>query len=237
VTVRQDLTVRTTGAPIHASSRGAVRVDVSTDEPVLSTAGLHVMLRHDFLNALLHALWNAGLLEGQLTLGGLTATVSAKLAPVIRETPPSSPCKLDGDRCDVLLQLGQVEVALPAFNQSFAINASAGARIEVNGGTVTLLIEKVPELRVWETSAVPGTFSADNVRNLVATLVWPQLFGAIGDHLMIQLPLPDLAGLGLGDLAPGLASAQLQLQMRQRPSFTAGQIILGADLALSTPPP
>jgi hypothetical protein len=194
-------------------------------------------MRQDFLNALLHALWNAGLVEGQLTLGGLAATVSAKLAPVIRATPASSPCKLDGERCDVLLQLGQIEVKLPSLAQSFGINASAGARIEVNGGTVSLTIQKVPELRVWETSAVPGALTPDVVRDLVTSLVWPKLFGTLGDHLMIQLPLPDLAALGLGDLAPGLANAQLQLQARQRPSFTAGQIILGADLSLATPPP
>jgi len=237
VTVRQDLGVRTSGAPIHAASRGAPRLDTSSDEPVFSTAGLHLAIREDFLNALLHALWNAGLLEGPLSSGGLSANVSAHLPPVVRPTPASSPCAIDGQRCDVVLQLGQVEVQLPSFSQSFGINASAGARIEVNGNTVSLKIQQMPELRVWETSAMPGKLTADTVRDLIATIVWPQLFGAIGDHLTIQLPLPDLTALGLGDLAPGLASAQLMLEMRQRPSVTAGQLVLGADLVLTTPPP
>jgi len=237
VTVRQDLAVRTSGAPIHPASRGAPRVDVSTGEPVLTTSGVHLTLREDFLNALLHALWNAGTLEGKLTAAGLSATVSARLPPVVRPTPASSPCKIDGERCDVVLQLGQVEVQLPGFSQSFGINASAGARIEVNGSTVSLAIQQVPELRVWETSAMPGKLTPDAVRELIAAIVWPQLFGAIGDHLTIQLPLPDLAALGLGDLAPGLANAQLMLQMQQRPSITQGRLVLGADLVLTTPPP
>jgi hypothetical protein len=237
MTVRQDLSIRTSGAPIHASSRGAPRLDTTSDEPVFNTSGVHLTMREDFLNALLHALWNAGMLEGPLSSAGITAKVSAKLPPVVRPTPVSSPCKIDGERCDVLLQLGQVNVELPGFEQSFSLNASAGARVEVNGGAVALKIQMTPELRVWETSKTPGLLTPDTVRDLVARLVWPQLFGAIGSNLMIALPLPDLAELGLSDLAPGLASAQLQLQMRQRPTITGGQLILGADLSLSTPPP
>ncbi|HEU4727359.1 MAG TPA: hypothetical protein VFT22_05710 [Kofleriaceae bacterium] len=237
VTVRQDLAVRTTGAPIHPSSRGAARLDPLTADPVFTTAGVHLAIRQDFLNALLHALWNAGLLDGQLAASGIDAKVSARLAPIVLPTPAASPCKIDGERCDVLLELGQVEVELPGLSQSFAINASAGARIEVSGGTVSLAIQKEPDLRIWETSATPGSLTPDAVRSLIGTLVWPKLFGAIGDKLTFSLPLPDLAALGLGGLAPGLASAQLMLEARQRPNVTGGRLILGADLVLSTPPP
>ncbi|HEY0989010.1 MAG TPA: hypothetical protein VGD80_18205, partial [Kofleriaceae bacterium] len=187
----------------------------------------------DFLNALLHALWNAGMLEGTVMAGGLPAMVSAKLPPVIRPTPASSPCKIDGERCDVQLQLGQVEAKL--LGQAFGLNASAGARIEVDGSTVSLKIQMTPDLKVWTTA--PGSLTPETVTTLISTLIWPMLFGAIGDNLKIQLPLPDLATLGLADLAPGLADAQLLLQMRQRPTFSAGHLVLGADLTLATPPP
>lgn len=237
VTVRQDLSVRTSGAPVHPSSRGAVRLDTSMTDPVFNTAGLHLTLAQDFLNALLHAVWNAGMLDGQVTFGGLAATLGARLPPIVRPTPPASPCTIDGERCDVVLELGQLEIQLPDFAQSFGVDASAGARIRVDGGTVSLAIQQLPELRVWETSAKPGSLTPDAVRDLIARLVWPKLFGAIGDNLTIALPLPDLAALGLGDLAPGLASAQLSLQMHQRPTVTGSRIVLGADLALSTPAP
>jgi hypothetical protein len=238
VTVREDLTVRTSGAPIHPTSPGAPRLDTTAASPVLDTSGLHLGIHLDFLNALLHALWNAGLLEGKLTSGGLSANVSARLPPLVRPTPASSPCKIDGERCDVQVQLGQVEIQLPSFDQNFAINASAGARVQIAGSTVSLAIQMTPDLEVWETSAMPGgTLTADVVSRLVSTVVWPQLFGAIGSKLTFQLPLPDLAALGLGDLAPALAHAQLSLQAAPRPTVTPSELVLGADLVLATPAP
>lgn len=238
VTVRQNLSVQTTGAPIHATSLGAPRLDTAAAEPVFDTSGVHLAIRLDFLNALLHALWNAGLLEGTLTSGGITAKVSARLPPLVRPTPASSACKIDDQRCDVQLQLGQIELELPTFNQSFVVNASAGARIQIDGGTVSLGIQMMPDLIVWDTSATPGgALTPDLVSNLITAVVWPQLFGAIGSKLTFQLPLPDLASLGLGDLAPALASAQLSLQAAPRPTVTASQLVLGADLALSTAAP
>ncbi len=238
VTVRQDLSVRTSAPPIHPASLGAPRLDTSGAVPVLDTSGLHLGIHLDFLNALLHALWNAGLLEGQLTSAGLTAKVSAKLPPLVRPTPASSACKIDGERCDVQLQLGQVQIELPSFEQSFVIEAAAGARIQITGNTVSLAIQMTPDLLVWETSAMPGgTLTPDVVSHLISGVVWPQLFGAIGSNLTFQLPLPDLASLGLGDLAPALANAQLSLQAGPRPTVTPSQLVLGADLVLSTPAP
>lgn len=236
VTVRQDLAIRTTGAPIHGASRGAARIDDSPTLPNANTAAVHLNLRQDFLNALLHSLWNAGLLEGTATFGGLSATVSAKLAPTVRPAPPSSACMIDGERCDVLLQLGQLEVGLADFEQSFGVNAIAGARVIVDGNSVSLKISMTPELRVWETSAEDGLLTPVAVRDLIANVVWPELFGAIGDNLSIALPIPDLAALGLADLAPGLANAKLELLMKQRPAVGEGYVGLGADLELETPP-
>src|SRR5438874_1269527 len=122
-TVRQDLTVRTTGTPIHPASHGAARLSALTDDPALNTSSVHLLMRQDFLNAVLHALWNAGMLEGKVMAGGLAANVTARLPPVVRPTPASSECKIDGERCDVQLQLGQVEIDL--LGQGFGINASA----------------------------------------------------------------------------------------------------------------
>jgi hypothetical protein len=235
VTVRQDITVRTSGMPAHPASHGAPQLSALTGDPVLGTSGVHLVMRQDFLNALLHAVWNAGLVDGQVMVAGLAANVTARLPPVVRPTPASSVCKVDGERCDVQLQLGQVEIDL--LGQGFGINASAGARIEVDGGAVSLKIQQVPDVKVWATSTMPGSLTAETVSTLITSLVWPMLFGAIGDNLKIQLPLPDLATLGLADLAPGLANAELLLQMRQRPSVTGGRLTLGADLTLTTPPP
>jgi hypothetical protein len=170
--------------------------------------------------------------------GGLSATVSAKLAPVVRPTPPEMDCKIDGQRCDVILQLGQLEVGLTDLEQSFAVNAQAGARIIVDGTKVSIKIQEIPTLIVWETSSVEGgVLNPDAVSSLIVELVWPELFGAISDKLSIELPLPDLAELGLSELSPNLAEAELLLNMKQRPAVTGGFLTLGADLELATPQP
>jgi len=238
VSVQQDLTVRTTATPVHPESRGAARLDAQPAAPNTLTSSVHLVLRQELLNTLLHSLWNSGLLEGTTMFGGLSATVSSKLAPVVRPTPPESDCKIDGVRCDVIVQLGQLEVGLTDLEQKFAVNAQAGARIIVDGTKVSLKIQDVPTLIVWELSTVSGgVLSPDAVSALIVDLVWPELFGAIGERLSIELPLPDLQELGLSTLSPDLADAQLLLQMRQRPTVTGGFLTLGAELELATPQP
>jgi hypothetical protein len=238
VLVHQHVSIATDAAsPLHPGSRGAARVSATPELPPTNTAGLNVLLSQDFLNALLHALWNSGLLEGSSSFGGLTAQVSAKLPPVVIPTPDSSSCMIGDARCDVIVQLGQIEVQLPDFQQSFAIDATAGARVVVDGATVSLVVQDTPDLIVWETSAKPGRLTDGAVRDLVTTVVWPQLVGALGDKLKITLPIPDLAALGLDSLSPNLANAQLQLDVQQRASVTPGYLGLGADLELQTPHP
>jgi len=205
--------------------------------PSAPAPALDVVLSEDFLNAMLHSLWNAGLLDGNASFSGLTAMVNAKLPPVAIPLPDASTCVIDGVRCDLLLQLGQIEIALPDFQQSFALEATAGARIVVDGTTVSLEIEQTPTITVWETSAVPGRLSTQAVHDIIANAVWPQLFGAIGNNLHITLPIPDLAALGLTSLSPNLANAQLSLDVRDHALVDSGYLSLGADLVLQTPHP
>jgi len=236
VTIHQQVSISTTGTPIHADSHGAARVAATPVLPA-NTASLDVLLSQDFLNALLHSLWNSGLLEGSATLGGISANVSAKLQPFVAPIPDAVACDINGVRCDVILELGQLEIALPDFSQTFVINATAGARVVVDGTTISIVIEATPTLVVWETSATPGLLTPAAVSDIVTTAVWPELFGAIGDKLHITLPVPDLAALGLDSLSPKLANAQLQLDVSQSAVVTAGYIGLGADLELQTPHP
>jgi hypothetical protein len=237
VMVHQHVTVSSGSAPIHADSRGAARVSATPVQPPTDTSSLSLLMSQDFLNALLHTLWSSGLLEGSATFGGLTANVSAKLQPFVVPIPDDVACDIDGVRCDVLLQLGQLQVELPGFAQSFAINATAGARVVVDGTTISFVIQQTPTLIVWQTSADRGQLNTTTVSDLVSTVVWPQLFAALGDKLHITLPIPDLAALGLDALSPNLANAQLQLDVHQSAAVTPGYLGLGADLELQTPHP
>lgn len=236
ITVRQDLAIRTSGEPLHPGSRGAARADAMPSPPFGNVAGVHLALRQDFLNSLLHALWNAGLLDGVATVGDLEARVRADLPPFVREAPLSSSCRIDGERCDVIVQLGQIEVDLAELEQRFVLSASAGARIQVTDGAVSLAIQPTPEIRVWEISEQPGVITPEAMHDLVLDLVWPELVGALADNLNFPLPLPALSDLGLDTIAPGLAGATLELVMRQRLSVASGYLGLAADLELEAPP-
>src|SRR6185312_7989002 len=65
VTVRQGVAITTTATtPVHPESRGALRVSANPAPPSAPGPALDVVLSEDFLNAMLHSLWNAGLLDG-----------------------------------------------------------------------------------------------------------------------------------------------------------------------------
>jgi len=186
---------------------------------------------------MLHTLWNGGLLDGSATFGGLNVVVTERMQPIVRPVPDGVACDLDGVRCDVLVEIGQLEIEVPDFQQTFAIHATAGARVIVDGTTISLSIQDTPVVTVWEISAVPGRLTPDAIHDVVVNVVWPQLFGALADKLHITLPLPDLAALGLDSLGPNLANAQLQLDVRPHTAVTTDFLGLGADLQLATPHP
>ena len=238
VTVRERLTIAAEGAPIHPEARGVPRLDPAAIPTANTARGVALAIKLDFVNALLHALWNRGLLEGTAMPGGFNTTVSAKLPPVVRATPAASACRIDGLPCDITLQLGQLEVQLADFGQTFAVNASAGARIVVDGTAVSIRIEGVPTLMVWEIADDgQGRLSPEAVSDIIKNVVWPDLAGPLGDNLSFSLPpLPDLSTLGLDDIAPGLVDAELELVVDPRAKIEAGHAGLGANIRLMTPP-
>jgi hypothetical protein len=234
ITMRLAVTVGTTNDPVHTDSRGAPQPDAMPEPPFSTVAGLQLAIRQDFINALLHSLWNSGLLDGTVMLGSIGATVSAGLPPVVTAAPLNTTCRVNGVRCDVILQIGQLEVE--AFGQRFGIHATAGAVVSVSNDAVSLAIQETPSVIVWDAGA-PGLITTDLVRDLVIISVWPELFGAIGADLSIPLPLPNLADVGLADIAPALADATLDLVTRQRLNVASGYLGIGVDLELEAPQP
>jgi hypothetical protein len=235
ITVRMNVDVEALGAPIHPDSRGAPQADAMPMAPFNSFSGIQLAVRQDFVNGLLHALWNAGLLEGDVSLGSTEAEVHAALPPVVRDAPINTTCRVDGVRCDVILQIGQLEVG--AFGQRFGIHAEAGAVVSVADGQVSLAIQEIPEVTVWDMTDEGGFITPSVVRDLVIDSVWPDLFGAIGADLTIPLPLPNLGELGLGEFAPALNDATLDLIMLQRLDVASGYLGLSVDLELEAPQP
>lgn len=236
VTVRVGATVDAEGDSVHPDSRGAPRAVAEANAPFSNAGGLQLALRQDFVNALLHTLWSHGMLDGDLQAGGAAAKVRAVLPPVIRAAPIDTACRVGADRCDVVLQIGQLEV--DAFEQRYGIHATVGAVVRVADGRVSLALQETPDFVVWNLSPVPSTvFTPAFVGQVLTTTVWPALGGAIGTDLGFPLPLPNLADLGLGELAPSLAQSSLELLMRRRLSVASGYLGMAADLELWTAPP
>jgi hypothetical protein len=239
VTVRQDVSVRTTGTPLHPDSRGALQIDAVSGPPFSDGSGLNLAVRMDLVNALLHALWNDGLLEAEVDVIGTPALVSARLPPIVRDTPLELACYVGEERCDLILQIGQLEVEFPEDEQRFGVQMTVGARIHVGENEIALTLQEAPTLHVWEDTPItdePGAYTPDFIEDLFANIVWPALAEGIANNLSIALPVPSLADLGLADSAPALASSTLQVTVQQA-GVESGYLRLAADLTLEAPQP
>lgn len=238
MTVRQVVEIRTTGTPMHPGSRGAPQADVTLDPPFSDGAGLNLAVRLDFVNALLHAMWNDGLLDGELDLAGTTVHLGGTLPPMVRATPMDQSCYVDGQRCDVVLQIGGLDVTFPEIEQHFTMNATVGARIDIGTDEIALRLQDTPEVRVWEVSDMagePGSFTAESLHTLITQVIWPGLADELG-NLSIALPVPNLSDIGLTAAAPALQDATLGLSVEQA-GVESGYLRLAADLELEDPQP
>ncbi|MFW6067046.1 MAG: hypothetical protein ACOC97_01820 [Myxococcota bacterium] len=235
LTAVMDVSVEAQGTPVHPDSRGAAQADAMPEPPFTAHDPLQLAIRQDVINGLLHALWNAGLLELDTELSGVEAQVSAKLPPVVVEAPVGLDC--GGAPCDVLLQIGQLEVS--AVGQKFGIHAEAGARISMADGEVSLLIQMTPEVVAWEIASGDGVsvLTPAIVRGLVTDTVWPMLFDSLGSELSFPLPLPSLSELGLGEFAPALDAATLDLVMSRPLDVGSGYLGLAVALEVEAPAP
>lgn len=228
-----ELVLEAEGAPVHTESRGLPQAIASPAAPISTLGSLQIAFRQDLINALLYSLWSVGLLEAELNFENIPLAISAKLPPVLRAAPLNTSCVIDGARCDALLQLGQLE--LSALGQRFALNLEAGIRLDMDEGALKIRLAEAPELIVWALGSSAGLLSPSLVKTLVLTQVWGMLAGSLGDSLSVPLPLPSAAELGLGELAPALGNASLDLEMVGGLVIRGGYIGLATDLAFTAP--
>jgi hypothetical protein len=219
-------------APIearHASSRGFARLDTSGVTPEFFRGGsVELGLSIGFLNALLHVLWNAGLLDLDLTpllpegVSGFVseARLDAKLPPMTR--PP----RVD-ETHDLVLTLGQVELVamLSSGPARFGVQIGAGIDIQLADNRLALTIAEEPVLRVWaiELAEDESIVTPEVVTALINDL-WPDLRSSIGDSLSLELPIPPLDGLA--GVAPDLATFQLTLGETDPRLHPRGELVI-----------
>lgn len=216
-------------AALHGSSRGFARLDTSGVAPEFFRGGsVELGLSVGFLNALLHVLWNAGLLDLDLTpllpegvSGFVTeARLDAKLPPMTR--PPRVE-----ETNDLILTLGQVEIVamLDSGPARFGVQIGAGIDLELRDNRLALTIADEPVVRVWAIElAEDESIVTPEVVNALLNDLWPDLRSSIGDSLSLELPIPPLDGLA--GIAPGLATFQLTLGETDPRLHPRGELVI-----------
>ena len=225
--------VSSDAGPQHADSKGLPMPSIDPLMPFNNLSSIQLAIRQDFVNGLLHGVWNAGLLSGGLSFNGLDIVLDAKLPPVLIMAPLNTSCRIDGVRCDAVIQIGQFQVE--ALGTLFGLSIQAGATVAFQGNDIVLKVSEEPDVRVWLLSEEAGLLNVAAVESLVFNVVWPEVTGLIGEGFSFSLPLPSPAELGLGELAPALSDAELTLRALGRIRSQSGYLGLGADIVLSTP--
>ncbi|MFW6051065.1 MAG: hypothetical protein ACODAU_07815 [Myxococcota bacterium] len=218
-----------TAEPIHSDSRGAAMIDPAPAPTFSSRGRLQLAARLDLINALLHGLWNAGLLRfsGDDLVQGAIVNVDGQLPPVVRPAYPEEPF-------DLVAELGQlqVEVDLGAESGTFGVSARAGATVELVDGALAVVIQTNPDVTVWSLGEEPTgpLLTVNTLESLIASSVWPSLFESIGGGITLEIPLPNLADLGLEGV-----EGELLLVQRHPVDGRGGYLRLDADLVLGGP--
>lgn len=225
--------VSSAGGPFHVDSRGLPMASLDPMMPFNNISAIQLAIRQDFVNGLLHGVWNSGLLNSLVEFSGIEIQLDAKLPPVLTMAPLSSRCRIDDVRCDALVQIGQLE--LVAFGQRLGVSLEAGATIAFSGNDIVLNVSEEPDIRVWRIEGDSTIFTPQLIEGLVYSMLWPEISGFIGTGFAFSLPLPTPADIGIADFAPALADSVLTLQALGRINSQTGYLGLGADIVLTSP--
>lgn len=236
-----DASVTVDSEPSWPESRGVpLLVALGTEPPYLPNSRVQAMVDTAFLNAVLHALWDAGLLRiplddllpAELAFLVDGAAIDGRLPPILTRGTPE-----DGGG-DVLLSVGQLELSLTRGEQVdvFGLLLRAAVDISLDGGVLSIALPPAPEVVAWTVSVggdTPIFADSDAIEGLVTSLVWPELAGAIGDSLSIELPTFDLGAVG--SFAPSLSGLTLELVLDREIVLQSGYVVLDGALEGTTP--
>jgi hypothetical protein len=230
--------IGTDAAAVHPDSLGVARLnEVESPARFYGEGSLKLGVRLGFLNALLHALWNSGLLEVDATpllpesVMGLVseAQLLGRLPPVLR------PAR-EGEEHDLVLSVGQLELELLFMGETvrYAVSLEAGVDVNLEDNHLSVDVAEEPTVTVWtlQPPSNPRLLTPDTVRTLLLDL-WPDLRDGVAGSLAFDLPIPSLGDLG--GVAPDLAGLELSLGLNERMRQRRGVLILDASLTGTLP--
>jgi hypothetical protein len=228
------LSIGVEGAAAFPESRGVpLMASAAAPPPPFGDARVGVAVQSALVNGLLHALWNGGLLDLDVSvLGGediaklvKNGRLRGRMAPVVR--PPHA-----SEAYDLVFSLGQLELEgeILGTETTYGIEIEAGVNVDVQANTITIDVQEVPNVRAWiiaSESARP-LVNGEVLEGILIDTVWPALRTTLTDGLAIGLPLP---AVDLSAVAPGLGQADLELSLTEAPALEDGALLLRGDLA------
>jgi len=217
------------GTRFQPNSRGIPLLTASPSDPFFHASRMQIGLRLGLLNGLLHALWDAGLLEldvsEQLPLQVDQALASAKIQPLIR--PP-----LEGQDGTFVIQLGQFELTLSLLGTTdvFGLNLSMPVTFGIVNDAIGLTFDGDPVVNAWLISSgrERPLIAPDQLRDIFITQVFPGLLSSLGQGLSFPLPVPDLSGLG--SVSPPLGAFSVSFDLYRRIDIRNEWIVLDMSL-------
>lgn len=224
------MSASTSATGVHADSRGVSLMWSGDSPPALFDAGrIQFGLRFALINSLLHALWDAGLLDADITdvvpVNAERAVLEAKLPPVVR--PPTQ-----GEPHDLVIELGQVEIEteLAGRVDRYGVSIATGVDLGISNGELAVTIGTAPAVRTWliSSSEAQSILTPDALQTLIERDVWPEFTAALAGGLSIPLPAPDLSGLG--SIAAPLANLVLEFRQVLPLVVRHGWVIIDATL-------
>lgn len=235
LTASLSLLASTSATALHPSSRGTALLAPAGPAPFFDQARVQFGLNLAMVNSLLHALWQAGLLEADVTnvvpVNVDAAAISARLPPVVR--PP-----LEGEPHDLVLELGQLEVETEILGRRdrYGVSVAAGLDFGLDQGALSVSLSTTPTIRTWLVSASEETpfLTPQALHDLITNDVWPQFTAAFAGGLSINLPAPDLSGLGA--VAAPLGGLTLEYKELRPLAVRDGWVILDATMEGTLPP-
>ena len=226
--------LRVDESPVFPNNPGVAHVRVDPDQsPLFSSSRVQLGLNLALINGILHSLWNAGLLDLNIT-----ELVPSSLSGFIEEgqatglLPPVAAPPEDDSPHDILLRLGQLELEMDWLDQQDRFGAAlmVGADLTVIGDQVSITIADEPQIDLWliESSEHEPLMSATELRNLIRSSLWPEIQEGIGEGLGFALPIPGVDSLAT--YAPALSEMTLDVRMTRAMAFRQGFLMLDATI-------
>jgi len=187
--------------------------------PAPGDVSASVALRLDAINAVLHRLWAAGVLNldvsnmvpEQLRMVTSRVAVDALLPPLVAPIEP-------GQGIDGLLEIQAGEVLLyldhAAGTDVMSLSLREAVQLTLTNDQISLALEAEPRVDIRSVeSAVPGqpALPPEALEDLTRSFVWPMVIEQIGPGL--SYPIPSLPLTQVATIAPDLADLTFHLDV------------------------